>query len=63
MGECGEPSGPRLFNKDACGRRCTLGAGGGLLANLLNEPLQALKVAFGDAIEWIKGEGCLVLLL
>ena len=63
MGERGEPRGARLLNKDAGGRRCPLGAGGGLLANLLNEPLQALKVALSNAIKWIKGEGCLVLLL
>ena len=61
--ECREPSGASLLNKDAGGRCCPLGAWRGLLANLLNEALQALKVALGNAIEWIKGEGCLVLLL
>ena len=51
------------MNEDAGGRRCPFGACGGLLANLLDEALQALKVALGNAIEWIKREGCLVLLL
>ena len=57
----GEPGGARLLNEDAGGRCRPLGARGGLLADLLNEALQALKVALCNTIEWIKREGCLVL--
>ena len=59
----GKPSGPRLLNEDAGWRGCPFGARGGLLANLLDQTLQSLKVALGDSVEWVKRQCDLVLLL
>ena len=59
----GKPSGPRLLNEDAGWRRCPFGARRGLLANLLDQALQSLKVALGDSVERVERQCDLVLLL